>query len=290
VGSCDVAETCDGTTSTCPADVTTPAGTICRAADGPCDVAETCDGQNGACPADAFQPDGTSCDDGDTCSASDVCTNGTCAPTVSTCGDGTVQDGCGEECDDGNTDDNDGCSATCTVEAFGCASAPEEGCRRPVVSLRAKLQVRDKPVDTKDRIKWKWANGSATAKADFGSPLTSTSFQLCIYDRASNLISRASAPAGGTCAGKPCWKESKKGFVYKDKERTPSGIARLVLKSGTSGKARITLTAKGSDVDMPLVPLATPVTVQLKNGNVCWEAVFSNALPRNGNTFNYGSD
>jgi cysteine-rich repeat protein len=30
------------------------------------------------------------------------------------CGDGVVEDG--EECDDYNTDDNDGCAADCTVE------------------------------------------------------------------------------------------------------------------------------------------------------------------------------
>src|SRR5207249_8103446 len=37
------------------------AGTVCRAAVGPCDVAETCTGTSTACPADAIQPAGAVC-------------------------------------------------------------------------------------------------------------------------------------------------------------------------------------------------------------------------------------
>lgn len=36
-----------------------------------------------------------------------------------TCGDSTVEPGSGEECDDGNTADGDGCSAGCRVEVLG---------------------------------------------------------------------------------------------------------------------------------------------------------------------------
>ncbi len=60
-GPCDVAETCDGTTDTCPADGFAGAGMECRAAAGPCDVAEMCDGTGAACPVDAVQPSSTTC-------------------------------------------------------------------------------------------------------------------------------------------------------------------------------------------------------------------------------------
>jgi hypothetical protein len=62
-GECDMAETCDGASAACPADVVAPADTVCRPATGTCDVAETCDGAAGVCPADAFTPDETACDD-----------------------------------------------------------------------------------------------------------------------------------------------------------------------------------------------------------------------------------
>lgn len=52
------------------------------------------------------------CDDGLDNLDTGACTT-TC--TLAACGDGFVQDG--EECDDSNTDDGDGCSATCTTEA-----------------------------------------------------------------------------------------------------------------------------------------------------------------------------
>jgi len=60
-GSCDAAETCDGTATTCPADVFKTAGSPCRAAAGDCDVAEVCDGASAACPADGVKPAGTAC-------------------------------------------------------------------------------------------------------------------------------------------------------------------------------------------------------------------------------------
>ena len=60
-GICDVAETCTGSSPTCPANVLKPTSTVCRAAAGLCDVAETCTGISAACPADLVEPAGTVC-------------------------------------------------------------------------------------------------------------------------------------------------------------------------------------------------------------------------------------
>jgi cysteine-rich repeat protein len=51
------------------------------------------------------------------------------APAPAVCGDGTVQ--AGEECDDGNTRNNDGCDATCHVEKYTCGDGsvePDDTC------------------------------------------------------------------------------------------------------------------------------------------------------------------
>src|SRR5207249_4975879 len=73
---CDVAETCTGSSSTCPADGIASAGTVCRPAVNECDLAETCTGTSTACPADAAKPAAPACtDDGNVCTT-DVC-NGT---------------------------------------------------------------------------------------------------------------------------------------------------------------------------------------------------------------------
>lgn len=60
-GACDVAESCDGVGNDCPADAVATVGTTCRAVAGACDVAETCDGVGIACPADAVAASGTTC-------------------------------------------------------------------------------------------------------------------------------------------------------------------------------------------------------------------------------------
>ncbi|MFN7147379.1 MAG: choice-of-anchor A family protein, partial [Myxococcota bacterium] len=55
---------------------------------------------------------GEACDDGGVLDG-DGCS---AACVVEVCGDGVVQDGLGEACDDGNTDGGDGCSSTCQGE------------------------------------------------------------------------------------------------------------------------------------------------------------------------------
>ena len=60
-GTCDVAETCSGTSTSCPANAFAPSTTVCRASAGVCDVAENCTGSSATCPADGFQPTSTVC-------------------------------------------------------------------------------------------------------------------------------------------------------------------------------------------------------------------------------------
>ena len=106
---CDVAETCTGTSTTCPTDavksnttvctddgnacttdkcngtVGAPAcvhaagnaGTTCRSAANECDMAETCTGSSTTCPTDAVKSNTTVCtDDGNVCTT-DKCHAGT---------------------------------------------------------------------------------------------------------------------------------------------------------------------------------------------------------------------
>lgn len=267
---------CNEASDTC----VVPNGTPCRPSAGQCDVAETCDGVGTSCPADGAAPDLTPCDDGEVCTIDDVCTTGVCGGNPDTCGDGTTQGACGELCDDGNGTSGDGCSATCQPE-FVCTPTPLVGCRTSE-SGKSQLQLKDKSPDTKDQAQWKYGRGAVTPKADFGSPLTTTNYQLCLYANGA-LVSRAFVPAGGSCAGKPCWKENAKGFQYKDKDATPDGVTQLKLKEGTvAGKSQIQVKLKGAYIDMPTLPLALPVRVQLKNANgVCWETTHSAPAAKN---------
>lgn len=77
-GICDTAETCTGTSATCPVDVVAGAGTECRSSGGECDPAEVCTGSSGECPLDSKLPAGTACtSDGNVCTV-DQC-NGSSA-------------------------------------------------------------------------------------------------------------------------------------------------------------------------------------------------------------------
>jgi hypothetical protein len=70
---CDEDEECDGLSAFCPADLVKPFGTVCRGLQGECDVAEVCDGVSKQCPFDDKQSPGTPCtSDGNPCTA-DVC-------------------------------------------------------------------------------------------------------------------------------------------------------------------------------------------------------------------------
>jgi len=276
-GVCDVAESCSGAAADCPADAVEPATTVCRPDAGDCDVEDTCDGTNVACPADTLEIDGTSCSDSNMCTLDDVCVAGVCTGDSMLCGDGTLQDGCGEQCDDNNLDPNDGCSPTCQVEpGLGCTAGPLTGCRLPFVPAKASIQLVKKG-GVKDQIKWKWLKGERTTTAEYGTPLTSTNYQLCIYDQ-TGLRFDVTMPAGGTCAGKPCWKASGgKGFQYKDKDLTPDGGAALKLKEGALAKAQIQFQGRGSALAMPdLSTLVQPLRVQIQQTDgLCWEAVYS---------------
>src|SRR5438034_2037931 len=142
---CDVAESCTGSSATCPADAVKAAGTactdegnpctsdvcdgtsvtcthpagnagaVCRAAAGECDVAETCDGASTACPPDVFKASGTACT-----ADANPCTLDQCDGASATCqhpagNAGAVCRAAATECDVAET--CTGTSTTCPTDA-----------------------------------------------------------------------------------------------------------------------------------------------------------------------------
>ncbi len=115
-GPCDIAESCTGSSTTCPPDAY-DSTTVCRAAVDACDAPDICDGSSAACPPDAPSPPGTVCPGG-------VCDGArTCAPCTpgSPCSTG-------RGCEIGEID----CSGGAPVcVAVGIVAAGTE-CRAPV--------------------------------------------------------------------------------------------------------------------------------------------------------------
>jgi hypothetical protein len=48
-------------------------------------------------------------------------------------------------------------------------------------------------------------------RAEFGDPLTTDAYTLCLYD-GTGLLAGLTADAGGSCTGKPCWRSRTNGF------------------------------------------------------------------------------
>jgi hypothetical protein len=167
-----------------------------------------------------------------------------------------------------------------------CDTTPLPNCRKPVTPGKSTFVVKDNALDSKDTLTWNWTKGAATLLTDFGDPVNgSTSYRLCVYDESAGVptaVVAMTVPAGGTCAGKPCWAAKKTGFLYKDKDLTNDGFMQLQLTTGAAGKAKIVAKGKGERLPMP-VPIGpglfvqdTAVIVQLVNSdNLCWEADFS---------------
>jgi hypothetical protein len=149
-------------------------------------------------------------------------------------------------------------------------------CRTPLVPAKSSLELIDRSADDKDRLAWKWLKGEATTVADFGDPLATDAYALCLYD-AMELRAAMAIPAGGTCAGKPCWQQKSNGFVYRNKNATPSGLTQLVLKAGVAEKAQIHLKGKGVALPTPPLPsLSSTLQVQIRNrtSGLCWSATY----------------
>ena len=93
----------------------------CSAGDTKCDDGNPCNGDE-SCGGDHKCVAGTPLSDGTSCGTDSFCVNGNCVPA--TCGDGQTQSG--EECDDGDTDDTNGCTTACK---FSCLSTdPTRDC------------------------------------------------------------------------------------------------------------------------------------------------------------------
>ena len=251
---CDVGESCDGINDDCPADSFAAMGTPCRADTGDCDLAEACTGSSAACPADAKETDGTGCDDADTCSQTDTCQAGVCTGADPL------------DCDDGN-----GCTADSCVPMGGCVNddAPATSCLTAGKSI---VLIKDNATDdTKDKLLFKWIKGAETSQMDFADPVASTSYALCVYAGTTNaLIADAALPPG------PSWSAiGTKG--YKFKGTSPDGLSLAILKGGAAGKSKALAKGKGAALPDPTLPVAYPVTVQIKKDGspLCLESVFT---------------
>jgi hypothetical protein len=165
---------------------------------------------------------------------------------------------------------------TPTSAVAECAPAPISGC---AVSAKGTVRISNTGDPKKGKLVFQWIKGTATT-SQFGDPVTGdTSYAVCVYGDGALLIDPLVTADG-------LWKTVKPGFRYRNKNANADGIAAFDLAQGT-GKAKIAVTARGTKLVVPAVPLPATgeVKVQIvKNpaaGSECWEATFAAPFKRN---------
>jgi hypothetical protein len=129
-------------------------------------------------------------------------------------------------------------------------------------------------------LRWRWRSTTGLAKDSFGSPTSTTGYDVCVYAPSADGTTAAlvaALPAGGTCGGLPCWTETDTGFNYLNGAANPDGLSRARFRTGVGDEGRILLKGRGPNLRTPTMPLMTPLTVQLRraDGGACWASTLT---------------
>ena len=190
----------------------------------------------------------------------------------------------------------DSCDATChnvlPSQSQPCPAEPLNGCIGTTIPGKSGIKIKAAVAGRgANSLGWKLKGGDVTMKSQFGTPLTTTDYHFCVYDETGgtpSLIMTLNAPAGGTCNGKPCWKESSTGFQYKDSLVSQQGLQQVKMKQGlVAGKTQFQVKGKGPTLPVPGLPLHqdTKVTIQIHNSdNACWTTSFTAPATKNVST------
>ena len=119
-----------------------------------------------------------------------------------------------------------------------CPEIPFEGC---LVASKAKLKITEKKRGSEKLSLQLKGFPAETMVSSFGDPVAGTTFyDICLWRENTPVVRLTVDRAGATCGGKPCWKaKGDKGWSYKDGETSASGVKKMSLLAGPSGKGGI---------------------------------------------------
>jgi hypothetical protein len=198
------------------------------------------------------------------CTSSETCTAGVCGGGSTTnCDDGDL---CTVDSCNGLT----GCQHSSTpVDASSCFAA-------------GKFSIGIKNANgPKSSVKWGWKKGEAVDNADIGTPTSTTTYALCIYDRQSDVPSLVGSY--NIAAGSPPWTAKPGQAKYSDKAGASDGVTSVKIKASTDGKSSLKLKATGANLTLPpafntsvFFDVDQSLTVQMLNSEgACWTTDFT---------------
>jgi hypothetical protein len=157
-----------------------------------------------------------------------------------------------------------------------CYTSPPAGICR--TAEKGSLQITNKADNAKDKLSWKFIKGEETIQSDFGNPTQLGTYSFCAYDGAGQQLTSLHLPQSMTL-----WSAiSDKGYKYKDKDATNSGVTKSQLKAGAAGKSKVQLGGAGTALPDPVLGMLTlPITVQFHSGEsfgTCFASTFAAAL------------
>jgi len=174
------------------------------------------------------------------------------------------------------------------VSASACSAQPGPNC---VGAGSSALSIKYDMGGRKNALAWKFGKPlPMVAESDFGPALEGGStYDICVYDalgEVPQLSLGMQVPSAGTCGAKPCWKQVRGGFKYKDRTATQGGITAMQLKSGAAGKAKLSFQGKGVNLNLPSPTGQTylhaesnvVVQVHARSSGKCWESNFAAPL------------
>ena len=126
-------------------------------------------------------------------------------------------------------------------------------------------------------LAWKWTVGGLVGIADLENPTLDDRYDFCMYDGSNALVLAIGVPAGGICAGRPCWRARSWGYQYGDPTGSNGGLTKILLKAASHRRDRFLLQAAGPALPVPAGAPSTPIVVQLVRTHVftlmpeaCW--------------------
>src|SRR5882724_2278590 len=107
------------------------------------------------------------------------------------------------------------------------------GLRSTAVTSTTTYRCRSRPARL-DKLVWKWTKGQSTGNMEFGDPLHSADYALCLYQGATDDV-LAELPVAADATK---WSAvGTKGYKYRDKTRMSSGVQKINLASSAVNRA-----------------------------------------------------